>query len=296
MKTAPAALITLLNNLDGAQAVCVADLYTLTLLNGTVLRYTSADIDIKVGSNIFTSRDLKFERSKIKWSNGIQVDEMDITLYGDASNLILGQPFVALTAAGGLDGATLQFDQAFMSDWSAASGDLTNYILSSQFVGRVSDVECSRNQVKVKIKSLLEFLNIQMPRNVYIPPCIHTLYDSGCALNKASFSASATVTAATASTITVSTAAQADGYFDNGFLTWLTGGNAGTNTTVKSWLGSPVNQVTFGRPLLTMPTIGDTLTLYAGCDKLQSTCQNKFSNLVHFRGFPYIPAAELSVV
>jgi len=54
--------------------------------------------------------------------------------------------------------------------------------------------------------------------------------------------------------------------------------------------------LTLSRPLLNIPIAGDTYTLYAGCDKLQATCSGKFNNLVHFRGFPYIPASEVSVV
>lgn len=35
--------------------------------------------------------------------------------------------------------------------------------------------------------------------------------------------------------------------------------------------------------------IGDTLTLYAGCDKIVRTCHEKFDNLPRFLGFPYMP-------
>lgn len=296
MKTAPAKLIALLNSLGGTAPVYVADLYTLTLLGGAVLRYTSADIDVRVGANTFTSRDLKIERSKIKWSTGVQVDELDVTLWGDASNLILGQPFIVVAANGGLDGATLRLDQAFMADWSAAYGDLTNYVLPSQFIGTLSDIEVSRNQVKLKVKSLLELLNIQMPRNVYIPPCIHTLYDAGCGLNRASFSDSGTVSSATSTVLTVTGMTRNAGWYDGGYLVWATGANAGVECSIKSSSGSPAIALTVTRPLLSIPVAGDTFTIYAGCDKLQATCSGKFSNLTKFRGFPYIPAAEVSVV
>jgi hypothetical protein len=43
-----------------------------------------------------------------------------------------------------------------------------------------------------------------------------------------------------------------------------------------------------------VPAPGDTFIAYPGCDKTQSTCSGKFSNLVNFGGSPYIPVPETS--
>jgi uncharacterized phage protein (TIGR02218 family) len=48
-------------------------------------------------------------------------------------------------------------------------------------------------------------------------------------------------------------------------------------------------------PLPTPPANGDGITVYPGCDKQQSTCSGKFSNLQHFEGFPYVPVPETAV-
>lgn len=34
---------------------------------------------------------------------------------------------------------------------------------------------------------------------------------------------------------------------------------------------------------------GDVFDVVAGCDKRKETCAAKFSNLVNFRGFPFMP-------
>ena len=47
-------------------------------------------------------------------------------------------------------------------------------------------------------------------------------------------------------------------------------------------------------PLPALPAIGDTLTVYPGCDKTKTTCAGKFGNLVHFQGQPYIPVPEIA--
>jgi len=44
------------------------------------------------------------------------------------------------------------------------------------------------------------------------------------------------------------------------------------------------------------PAAGDVFTAYPGCDKTQATCASpKFSNLVNFEGFPYVPAPETAI-
>jgi uncharacterized phage protein (TIGR02218 family) len=42
--------------------------------------------------------------------------------------------------------------------------------------------------------------------------------------------------------------------------------------------------------------IGDTYTIREGCDKNFSTCKNKFSNHLNFRGEPHIPGIEKAFI
>jgi uncharacterized phage protein (TIGR02218 family) len=37
---------------------------------------------------------------------------------------------------------------------------------------------------------------------------------------------------------------------------------------------------------------GDTYSITAGCDKQMGTCKTRFSNLVNFRGEPYVPGND----
>jgi uncharacterized phage protein (TIGR02218 family) len=39
-------------------------------------------------------------------------------------------------------------------------------------------------------------------------------------------------------------------------------------------------------------SLGDTLTVLAGCDRRFATCKGKFGNSVNFRGFPHIPGSD----
>jgi uncharacterized phage protein (TIGR02218 family) len=72
-----------------------------------------------------------------------------------------------------------------------------------------------------------------------------------------------------------------------GRLTWTSGLNNGLTFDVHK------NFLTDGKIILTRPTpfaivIGDDFTVFEGCDGRKETCKDRFSNLVNFRGFPWI--------
>jgi uncharacterized phage protein (TIGR02218 family) len=70
----------------------------------------------------------------------------------------------------------------------------------------------------------------------------------------------------------------------------------GTPLTSESGTGDESILASDGITLfLPMPfpiEVGDTLGLYAGCNKLISTCTAKFANWHNFRGEPYIPGPD----
>ena len=141
----------------------------------------------------------------------------------------------------------------------------------------------------VTVASWMELLNTKLPRNTYAPGCHRTLYSAGCGVSKAAKTVAGSVTAAISRSAVASALAQADGYFNLGTLVFNTGANAGISRTVKSYAGG---QFVFILPLPYDPTVGDTFSVYPGCDKTQATCTSKFSNLARFRGMPYIPQAD----
>jgi len=69
----------------------------------------------------------------------------------------------------------------------------------------------------------------------------------------------------------------------------VTGPNAGISRTVKTHTSGALTVL---QPWPFAVASGNTFTAYPGCDKAQATCSGKFSNLVRFRGMPYIPIPE----
>lgn len=280
MKTATSALIALLN---GSDQFLMVDLFTITLASGTVARYTTADVDITHGGHVFSSRGTLLKRGTVRSVIGLEVDTLDMRVFADASHLLEGRPFVACAMSGSLDGATVLLERAFLSAWTSPPvGSVT------LFSGRVSDVSGSRTEVKVVAKSDIELLNIKLPRNIYQASCLNTVYDPSCAASKSAKTVSGTVTGGTTHSIT-SARSESAGWFEQGVLAFTSGDNAGVFRTVKSYADGVFG---FALPLPHVPNIGDAFSVFPGCDKTQSTCASKFNNVIHFRGFPYIPVPE----
>lgn len=278
MKSASTALTNLLN---GSTSFLMCDLYTWTLSDGTVMRYTSADIDISWGGNSFLSGGVHLKRGATREVIGVEVDTLEVKASADAT--VAGLPFTQAVRQGAFDGAWLLLERAFLSSWPVVVGTII------RFYGRVSDVRSGRTQTSFTIKSVLELLNAPMPRNLYQSVCLHTLYDTGCAVAKAGYTVTGAVTGTPTTTTVGSALAQASGYFDQGVLTFTSGACSGLKRTVKSFASGTF---TFALPLPSPPSAGDTFSVFPGCDKTLSTCQAKFSNQTRFRGFPYIPVPE----
>ncbi|MDD5247524.1 MAG: DUF2163 domain-containing protein [Rhodocyclaceae bacterium] len=82
------------------------------------------------------------------------------------------------------------------------------------------------------------------------------------------------------------TQAVASEYFQGGVLTWTSGANAGTQIEVKNY---HPNVISLALPMVGAIALGDSYSLTPGCDKLLTTCNTRFANVVNFRGFPFVP-------
>lgn len=282
-QTSTGALLALLDA-PGAQ-VYMVDLYTITLSGGTVVRYTNADTAVIVNGNTYAAGP-SITRGRTKVSIGVSVDALTVNLAADTGVTINSVPLLQFVAGGGLDGGRLVLERAFAA--SALSAWVGTVVL---FQGRIGDPQVNRFSADVPVKSDSELLNVMVPATIYQPGCSNTLFDSTCGLAKAAYAAAATATSASDATRrTFSTGlAQAAGYFDMGWAVGVTGPNAGVGRTVKSYSGGVINSI---QPWPLAVAVGNTFTVYPGCDKTQATCLAKFSNTIRFRGYPYVPAPE----
>lgn len=282
MKSHTPELVALLNS---STQFLMADLFTIRLISGTVVRQTSADISITHQGFTYSHQGPLIKRGRVRTVLGLEVDTLDLTVMANSTHLLDGKPFVSAALSGTLDGASVVLERAFLSDWSLPP---VGAVLL--FSGRVSDTSGTRSAVRVIVKSDLELLNIKLPRNIYQASCLNTVYDASCAANKAALTIAGNVTGVNGTGQWLqSDCNETSGWFDQGVIEFTSGANAGTRRTVKAYTSG---QFWFALPLINPPQVGDTFTAFPGCDKTKATCQGKFNNLPQFRGFPYIPIPE----
>jgi uncharacterized phage protein (TIGR02218 family) len=284
MKAAGPDLIALLS---GANQFVMADLYTITLAGGSLLRYSAAATALSANGYTFALGP-RFERSKTKIVIGTQVDELEVRIYTEPTDLIGGVPFLQAAWQGQFDGALLQLERAFMRTYGDTSPGTV--VL---FSGRISDIECTRTGVDLKCRSHLELLNIQMPRRLWQSSCTHAFGDAMCQFDRSSmevmFSAGP---GSTPVLIATSVTPAPPSLYIQGSLIGVTGANAGSSRSVADMAGGWVYlKLAFLSPV----SQGDQFRLLPGCDRTLSTCRNVFNNAIHFGGFPNIPTPETAV-
>lgn len=293
MKTGSSTLTALLTtrNFD------VVDLFLFTLVDGTVLRYAGGDKDIVYGTDTYscgaTTSGPYFQtrqnRGLCKWKIGLEVDQLSFDVL-PGSGTVEGFTFLSACRLGLFDGATMTLYRAFMPTYGDTSAGLVNV-----FTGRVVEIDCGRSLVTFNINSHLELLDQQMPRNLYQPGCLNTLYDTGCTLLSSAFRVSGTVSSGSTVSLVNTGLSQATGYFDQGTISFTSGQNNGFKRNVKAYTHGSPSTVAVLIPLPFAPASSDSFTIIPGCDKQQSTCNSKFSNLANFRGFPYVPQPETGI-
>lgn len=86
------------------------------------------------------------------------------------------------------------------------------------------------------------------------------------------------------------------GLFSGGLLTWTSGGNAGAICLVEAHRvsGGVVTLQLTKAPAQPIAQ-GDAFTVTAGCDKRHGTCRDRFSNIVNFRGHPFLPGNDVLI-
>ena len=159
-----------------------------------------------------------------------------------------------------------------------------------EWKGRLSALSPENSTMGLVFESVFTSMRRNGLRMAYQIGCPYALYGVGCGLDKEDFATVTDVTDVAANVITATDAASfADGYFTGGIFK----DNAGNMRFITDHTG---DQITLIRPIV--PPIqyvsdngytGLSGTLYPGCDRSVSTCDAKFSNLLNFGGFPFMP-------
>lgn len=276
-----------------------ADCYTITPKVGSPIYYTNAQSDVSVvpigGSmrQTYKARTVLIAGLKAHLKIGIEVDEQSISLDYSASNdYQAALPWSKALLQGRLDGATIARDRFVALDWAP---DLSYPWLGGfpMFRGSVSGAtSVGRQSATISVKSMLNVLNRQMPRSLYVAQCKNTWGDAACGVDQSTYAVTATITSAATSTFLPWTSA----------TTGYAGGKVNIDngdgvTRVRSILKSDTTGIWLVYPLDFAPISGQTFTAYPGCAGTMTRCQDFHGGswMNYFKGFPFVPTAETGI-
>lgn len=285
MRQASPQLIALLD----ADQFIMADLYTITTIQGIEYRYTSYDVNLTVQGKEFRADGPVISRDGISLSLSIEVDNLSITIETNESTKFGDVPVAQAFHNGILDGARFKLERIFMDMYTPTDTSAGTLVL---FEGRIVEPELDRYEINASVVSDVDNLKLQMPRNLYTPGCLNTLFDSACGLLSADFAINTTIGANSTPNRILCELSQPQGWFTQGVVEFLEGANIGIKRTVRL---HEAGSLLLTLPLLEMPEIGEAIRVYPGCDKRLDTCSNRFNNRARFRGAPFVPVPETSV-
>lgn len=129
------------------------------------------------------------------------------------------------------------------------------------------------------------FINIE----TYGPFCRAELGDHRCQFDIESLKEVFTVaTTTTGQKFTTVELGEDNGYWRYGILKFTSGNNNGIVMTVATSKSND-KSITLFVPAPFIIEAGDTGLIYPGCDKSLAMCRDRYDNIIHFRGEPYVP-------
>ena len=267
-KTVPGALQT---HYDG-RVTTLARLLRIVRTDATEHFYTNHDQDIVHNSDTYVSV-AGFTDSAQSNATGLNVDESAIQAIVESTGLTDAE-----IIAGRLDYATFFIYE--INYESPSDGVVT---LAK---GKLGEYGFGAPEFTLELRSLTQHLQQQIVR-LANRKCDADLGDSRCGVTLSpTYTVTGTVSSvASRRQFNVSTAPAARG----GLLTWTSGNNNGLKMEVKIVSGLTIQLV---QPMPFDIAVSDGYSVYRGCDKLHTTCENVFSNIKNFRGFWTMPGND----
>lgn len=242
------------------------ELYQFTI-GSTIYRYTSAEDQVSFSSQTWFPRQIS--RNNPDQSSEDRRQQIEVIL---PSSDTLARRFIAIPPGPNVQLVVTRFHRSdaeavILWQGNIISAGYSNDNTICTLVGVTSEAAFDR----------------PVPRFKYQGLCNHVLFDGGCGLDRESFKYTGTCTAVSGNTITVSGLLASEG------AGWAVGGYVNFGDQDYRLVVSQSGDVlTLLVPFETSP-LNQSVEVFAGCDHTLATCNSKFSNVVNYGGFPYVP-------
>lgn len=245
------------------RAFTIADLYTLTFLDGTIIRLTSFDRDVVYLGQTYSALGPRLRRGAISYKRGLEVSETTLDIYSAPTDIAnAGLSYMASLAKGQWDGARVRGDRvydpvaqaggAYSADLALDVPTLGAAVLGAVNLGAwlVGDAQVGRMTISLTLQSGTVLLNTMIPRHLYQAGCPWQLYDANCKLTRSDFEVSGAVIAGSSKsriylpTIVIPVTAPQGGanaptgWLDLGAIAFSSGQNASQRRSIKSFISA----------------------------------------------------------
>lgn len=246
----------------------------ITRKDGAVYRFAESDVPFTIDGDTFAV------------GTGLQISAIKHTSNGDMPSCQIAtvHSLGGLFDTGDLD--TGLFDSADVQIWTVDLKNLSRKGLL--FTGSLANIAYDTdNLVVFDVKGPASGAGILMTQK-RSPMCRTDLFSVLCGADKTAFAVTATIASVVDQhNFTVSGLAQSDGYFNQGVAITADG----VPFVMGNWVQS-TQKVTAYKQTDQILTVGDTITMYPGCDKtLGATGCAKFGRQLNFQGEPHFLGA-----
>lgn len=247
------------------------ELYEFYVL-GQYWRYTNAEVTVPhAGADYVPMPGIK--RSGIRATQSVERNELTVRVRGDSD---LALEYLQSPPS---EQVRIRIYQKHRDD--------AEFIV--RYNGRVQNCSWSENGAVAEIQCAQVSWSLRQPglRRSFQYSCPYPVFENGCGLSRAAYEVATTVTAMSGTRVTLaySSVAYAANYFAGGYAQWVLPNGRRDRRMIT---GSAENRIVLHSTNLGL-SVGDSVSLYPGCDHQSSTCYTKFDNVENFGGFPFIP-------
>lgn len=275
--------------------------FTVTVLTSTTFEidqdttgysaYTSGGEVRKTFGYTNIDQDIEFQGITYKATEGSVPSDYRNLINMSVSDVEMLTSYVANISVSEVDIHNGKLDFAECESFMVNHQDLTQgkLVLISGYAG---EMKMHRGHYVNAVQSLSAKF-VTDPIKVVTAECQHDIGDAKCTVDLSTYEVTGSVTSLTDNDdFNDSTRTEADDYFNYGVITWTSGNNVGRQMEVKSYANTGGNIVLLENTIYDIQ-VGDAYKMTPGCDKIKTTCQTKFDNVINFSGFDFLPGAAV---
>jgi len=254
---------------------------TITAKDGSVVRFNNGTRNKIIGGNTYYA--IPLDPSQLKSTSSLNPDNADVEI------ILTGLLSRANLIAGKWAGARVEYETYNYMDFTMGVAEKRIFYLGNVEVGRYT--------AKPELNSLMQKLNEQTGFT-QLETCNAQFGDSRCAKSLAGNTEDGHPIRQTAVVTAVTNRQQFEVNYDTddtipndfyreGLCEFITtGSNVGFDVKI---LANTSNALTLFVPAPFTIAVNDIVRLTTGCDKLRTTCRDKFNNIINNRSFWMLP-------